>query len=209
MSSSSTRGGGRLIWVALRAMVMFTAVVGVAYTLVVTGIGQLVLPAQARGSLVTGAGGQVAGSALVGQSFTGADGNPLPQYFQSRPSAAGKGYGATSSSGSNWGPENPDLVKAIADRKAQVAAFDGVPQDAVPADAVTASGSGLDPDISPAYAAIQVSRVAAARHLPPAEVRNLVAGHTQDRALGFLGEPTVNVVELNLALDDLQRSPGV
>ena len=201
--NASTPASGRVYWVALRAMVMFTVVVGIAYTLVVTGIGQLVLPAQARGSVVHTADGQVVGSALLGQSFADADGNPLPQYFQSRPSAAGDGYDAAASSGSNWGPENPDLVKAITERKAQVAAFDGVPQDEVPADAVTASGSGLDPDISPAYAAIQVNRVAAARDLPVEEVRALVAAHTQGRSLGFLGEPTVNVVELNLALDGL------
>ena len=199
----ATSTSGRVYWVALRAMVMFTLVVGIAYTLVVTGIGQLVLPAQARGSVVHDASGQVAGSALIGQSFTDADGNPLPQYFQSRPSAAGDGYDAGASSGSNWGPENPDLIQAITDRKAQVATFNGVSQDQVPADAVTASGSGLDPDISPAYAAIQVDRVAQARNLPAEQVRALVSAHTQGRALGYLGDPTVNVVELNLALDGL------
>ncbi len=201
MNASST--GGRVYWVAVRAMVMFTLVVGIAYTLVVTGIGQLVLPAQARGSVVRDSNGQVVGSALIGQSFSDGDGSPLPRYFQSRPSAAGGGYDAGASSGSNWGPENPDLIKAITDRKAQVAAFDGVSQDRVPPDALTASGSGLDPDISPAYAAIQVNRVAAARNLSADEVRSLVAAHTRGRALGFLGEPTVNVVELNLALDGL------
>ena len=113
MKASST-GSGRVYWVALRAMVMFTVVVGVAYTLVITGIGLLVLPAQARGSALRAADGHVAGSALIGQSFMDADGNPLPQYFQPRPSAAGKGYDGASSSGSNLGPENPDLVKAIA-----------------------------------------------------------------------------------------------
>ena len=205
MSGYSSGANGRVYWVAVRTMVVFTLVVGVAYTLVVTGVGQLVLPAQARGSAVTRADGTVAGSALIGQSFTGADGNPLPQYFQSRPSAAGKGYDASSSSGSNWGPENPDLVKAVTDRRAQVAAFDGVSPEQVPPDAVTASGSGLDPDISPAYAAIQVNRVAAARGLPADEVRSLVAAHTQGRPLGFLGEPVVNVVQLNLALDALPR----
>ena len=201
---TSTLAGGRVYWVAVRAMVTFTLVGGVAYTLVVTGIGQLVLPAHAHGSVVRDAAGQVVGSALVGQSFLDADGNPLPQYFQSRPSAAGTGYDAGASSGSNWGPENPDLVAAIAERKAQVAAFDGVDEDQVPADAVTASGSGLDPDISPAYAAIQVERVSRVRGIAPDEVRALVAAHTQGRPLGFLGEPVVNVVELNLALDALQ-----
>ncbi len=194
---------GRVHWVAIRAMAVFTVVVGIGYTLVITGIGQLVLPAQADGSAVKNADGLVVGSSLIGQSFTDADGNPLPQYFQSRPSAAGDGYDAGASSGSNYGPENPDLIQAITDRKAQVAAFDGVGQDQVPPDAVTASGSGLDPDISPAYAAIQVDRVAQARGLPADQVRALVAAHTQGRALGYLGEPTVNVVELNLALDGL------
>ncbi len=203
MNASSTGGSVRVHWVAVRAMVVLTVVVGVGYTLLVTGIGQLVLPAQARGSVVTSAGGQVVGSALIGQSFADAQGAPLPRYFQSRPSAAGKGYDASSSSGTNWGPENPDLITAITERKAQIAAFDGVRENQVPADAVTASGSGLDPDISPAYAAIQVNRVAVARSLPPDEVRSLVAAHTRGRALGFLGEPTVNVVELNLALDRL------
>lgn len=203
MSGSSAGASGRVYGVAVRAMVVLTLVVGVGYTLLVTGVGQLLLPAQARGSAVTRPDGSVVGSALIGQSFTGADGTPLPQYFQSRPSAAGKGYDATASSGSNWGPENPDLVAAVKARKAQVAAFDGVSPSQVPPDAVTASGSGLDPDISPAYAAIQVDRVAAARHLPADEVRALVAAHTQGRPWGFLGEPTVNVVELNLALDRL------
>ena len=203
MSGYSAAASGRVYGVAVRAMVVLTLVVGVGYTLLVTGIGQLLLPAQARGSALTGPDGTVVGSALIGQSFTGADGSPLPQYFQSRPSAAGKGYDATASSGSNWGPENPDLVAAVKARKAQVAAFDGVSPAQVPPDAVTASGSGLDPDISPAYAAIQVDRVAAARHLPADEVRALVAAHTQGRPWGFLGEPTVNVVELNLALDRL------
>ena len=202
MKASST-GSGRVYWVALRAMVVFTVVVGIGYTLVITGIGQLVLPAQARGTLIEGANGRVVGSALIGQSFTDSAGNPLREYFQSRPSAAGKGYDAANSSGTNWGPENPDLIKAITDRKAQIAAFNGVSQDQVPPDAVTASGSGLDPDISPAYAEIQVNRVAQARGLTVAQVRDLVAAHTQARALGFLGEPTVDVVELNLALDRL------
>ena len=194
---------GRVHWVAVRAMVMFTLVVGVAYTLVVTGIGQLVLPGQAGGSVVRDAAGRVVGSALIGQSFSDADGNPLPQYFQPRPSAAGDGYDAGASSGSNWGPENPDLIQAVTDRLDQIAAFNGVGQDQVPPDAVTASGSGLDPDISPAYAAIQVDRVARARSLPADQVRDLVAQHTAGRALGYLGEPTVDVVELNLALDAL------
>lgn len=199
--NSTSRSTGRIIVVALRSMAVFTIGLGVVYTALITLVGQLVLPAQANGSLVRDQAGQVVGSSLIGQSFTDPKGHPLPQYFQSRPSAAGDGYDGTASSGSNLGPENADLVAAIRDRKAAIAAFDGVPESAVPADAVTASGSGLDPDISPAYAAIQVQRVADARHLPADEVRRLVAAHTTGRDLGYLGEPTVDVLQLNLALD--------
>lgn len=199
---SSTRTTVRTHWVAVRAMLIFTAVLGVAYTLVVTGIGQLVLPAQANGSQVT-ADGEVVGSSLIGQSFTDADGNPLPEWFQPRPSAAGDGYDAGASSGSNWGPENADLIAAIEQRKAQVAEFNGVDEADVPADAVTASASGLDPHISPAYALLQVARVAEARGLPVSEVHTLVESRIQARDLGYLGEPTVNVLQLNLALEEL------
>lgn len=202
--NTATRQTARTLWVAIRAMAVFTVLLGIGYTAVITGIGQLALPAQANGSLVTNAEGQVVGSSLIGQGFVDADGNPLPQYFQSRPSAAGNGWDAAASSGSNLGPANPDLVSAIGERRAQIAAFDGVPEDRVPADAVTASGSGLDPHISPEYAAIQVARVAQARHLTADRVRELVAAHTRGRDLGYLGEPTVNVLELNLALDELK-----
>lgn len=201
---TSTRQTVRTHWVALRALLVFTAVLGVAYTLVITGLGQLVLPAQANGSLERDTNGDVVGSSLVGQSFTDADGAPLPGWFQSRPSAAGAGYDAGASSGSNLGPENADLIAAITDRRAQVAEFDGVSETDVPVDAVTASGSGLDPHISPASAQQQVARVAAARHLDEAEVRALVDAHTQGRDLGILGEPTVNVLELNLALAEME-----
>jgi K+-transporting ATPase ATPase C chain len=181
-------------------MLVLTLILGVGYPLVVTGLGRL-LPGRADGSLVTGADGAVVGSALLGQSFTDADGRALPQYFQSRPSAAGDGYDGAASSGSNLGPDNPDLVAAIESRRAAVAALEGVDVAAVPADAVTASGSGLDPQISPAYAELQVPRVARERGLAEAEVRALVAGATTGRALGVLGEPGVDVLELNLALD--------
>jgi K+-transporting ATPase ATPase C chain len=157
---------------------------------------------------VTGSDGKAVGSALVGQSFAApsedGSGAPLPQYFQSRPSAAGTGYDAGASSGSNYGPENSDLITAIKDRRAAIAAFEGVDPAAIPADAVTASGSGLDPHISPAYALLQVDRVARARGLDVQTVRNLVESKIQARDLGFLGEPRVNVLELNLALDALQ-----
>jgi len=199
--NTSSRATGRTVWVAIRAMAVFTIVLGVGYTALVTAIGQLALPAQAAGSLLRDASGEIVGSALIGQSFTGADGAPLPEYFQPRPSAAGDGYDGAASSGSNLGPENADLVAAIAERRAEVAAFEGVDPAEVPADALTASASGLDPHISPAYARIQVERVAAARGWTPGEVRELVAEHTQGRDLGYLGEPVVDVVELNLALD--------
>ena len=200
---STTRTAARTYWVAIRAMLLFTLVLGVGYTLVVTGIGQLVLPAQANGSVVR-SGDEVVGSALIGQSFTDADGNPLPEWFQSRPSAAGDGYDAGASSGSNYGPENEDLIAAIEERKAQAAEFNGVSEAEVPVDAVTASASGLDPHISPQYALLQVPRVAVERGLPEAAVRELVESRIQARDLGYLGEPTVNVLQLNLALADLE-----
>lgn len=190
---------------ALRAMLVATLVLGVGYTLVITGAAQALLPAQANGSLVREPDGQVVGSALVGQSWTDADGAPLPEWFQSRPSAAGDGYDGGASSGSNLGPENEDLVAAIQERRAAIAAFEGVDPATVPADALTASGSGLDPHISPAYARLQVPRVAEARDLPEAEVAALVERRIAGRDLGFLGDPSVNVIELNLALDELAR----
>lgn len=209
---SNLRGTVRLTGVALRAMLVLTLVLGVGYTLVVTGIGQLALPWQSNGSLVDAKGRPVGGwtggdapvgSALIGQSFSDADGNALPQYFQPRPSAAGeKGYDPTSSGGSNLGPNNPDLTDAIAERRAAIAAREHVAESAVPADAVTASGSGLDPQISPAYALLQVDRVAAARGVDPSALRKLVESKIQTRDAGYLGEPRVNVLELNLALDD-------
>ena len=191
--------------VALRALAVFTIVLGIGYTAVITGIGQLALPWQANGSVVRGGDGEVIGSALIGQNATDADGTPLPEYFQPRPSAAGNGYDGGASSGSNWGPENDDLIAAIEERQAAIAAFEDVPVDDIPADALTASASGLDPHISPAYALLQVARVAAARDLPETEVRELVESRIQSRDLGFLGEPRVNVLELNLALDALTR----
>ncbi|GAA5210824.1 potassium-transporting ATPase subunit KdpC [Microbacterium kyungheense] len=203
--STSTRTTVRTAGVALRAMIVFTLVLGVGYTLVVTGIGQLALPWQANGSAVHDSAGDTVGSALIGQSFADAEGNALPDYFQPRPSAAGAGYDAGASSGSNLGPENPDLVSAIEERRAAIAEREGVDPSQVPADAVTASGSGLDPHISPAYALLQVARVAEARGLDASTVRTLVEEHIQQRDLGFLGEPRVNVLKLNLALDELGR----
>ncbi|NEW39180.1 potassium-transporting ATPase subunit C [Nocardia cyriacigeorgica] len=270
---------------ALRALLVLTAITGIAYPLAVFVAGQFPgLNDRADGSLLS-VDGKVVGSSLIGQSFTDADGNALPQYFQSRPSAAGDGYDPMSTSASNLGPE--DIVdteartsllttvcarsKEIGDRERVdgsrpfcteggvgavlsvigprnadgevsapvrvvsvnelcpadpfIATYLGVsvecaepgadysigrivplrgdaPDDpAVPADAVTASGSGLDPHISPAYADIQIARIAATRHLTEPQVRDLIDAHTEGRTLGFLGEPRVNIVELNLALD--------
>ncbi|MFJ4015385.1 potassium-transporting ATPase subunit KdpC [Microbacterium sp. NPDC090014] len=195
---SSSRTVARTTGVAIRAMLVLTLVLGVGYTLVVTGIGQLLLPFQANGSPL----GDDKGSSLIGQSFTDADGDALPEYFQARPSAAGDGYDGAASGGSNLGPENPDLVAAIDERQAAIAEREGVSTDAVPADAVTASGSGLDPHISVAYALLQVPRVAGERDLPAQQVRDLVESRIQGRDLGFLGEERINVAELNLALDE-------
>jgi K+-transporting ATPase ATPase C chain len=190
--------------VALRAMLVFTVLLGVAYTALVTGVGQLVLGGKADGSAVS-LDGETVGSSLIGQSFTDTDGAALPEWFQSRPSAAGDGYDASASSGSNWGPENEDLVAAVEERRAAIAESDGVAPEDVPVDALTASASGLDPHISPEYARLQVERVAAARDLPVADVEALVEEHTQGRDLGYLGEPTVNVLELNTALAETGR----
>ncbi|GAB3406075.1 potassium-transporting ATPase subunit KdpC [Schumannella luteola] len=204
--NTSSRTTARTLGVAVRAMVVFTLLLGVAYTAVVTGIAQLLLPAPANGSLLRSADGSLTGSSLIGQSFTTKKGEPLAQWFQSRPSAAGEtGYDAGASSGSNLGPNSADLEKAVRERRAQVAAFNHVDTADVPVDAVTASGSGLDPHISPAYALLQVERVAAARDLPAATVRALVEKHIQGPDLGFLGQSTVNVLELNSALAELTR----
>ena len=196
--------------VALRAMLVLTLLLGVGYTLALTGIGQLVFPWQANGSQVDAAGERTGGwpggeepvgSALIGQLPAEDD---LSSFFP-RPSAAGDGYDPSSSSGSNLGPTNPELVEAIAARRAEIAVREGVSEDAVPADAVTASGSGLDPDLSLPYALLQVPRVAEARGIAADDVRALVESRVQNRDLGFLGEPRVNVLELNTALDAQDR----
>lgn len=185
---------------AVRALVVLTVLLGVVYPLALTGIAQLIAPGRADGSLVS-RGGRLVGSTLIGQSFTGARGLPDPRYFQSRPSAAGRGYDPTASSASNLGPASAALISAIRERRAAVAAFNGVAPGRVPPDAVTASGSGLDPDISPAYARLQAARVARVRGMPLAVVLRLVRAHQEGRDAGFIGAPTVNVLELNLALD--------
>jgi K+-transporting ATPase ATPase C chain len=192
----------RQSWTALRALLILTVVLGLAYPLLITGIGQLAFNNNANGQLVR-VDGEVVGSAIIGQSFADADGAALPEWFQSRPSAAGAGYDGAASSGSNYGPENEDLIAAIGDRQAAIEELDGAPVEEIPADAVTASSSGLDPHISPEYALLQVPRVAAARGLPELEVRDLVESLVQGRDLGYLGEPTVNVLQLNIALAGL------
>jgi K+-transporting ATPase ATPase C chain len=169
---------------------------------------------QANGSMVK-FHGRVVGSSLLCQEFVDAKGNPLVQYFQPRPSAAvpsptPKGdYGCdpTYSAASNYGPNNPALVTLIKQRLREVASFNHVSTAQVPPDAVTASGSGLDPDISPQYAAIQVNRIAAARHVSPAAIQALVNQYTKGRTLGFLGQPRVNVLNLNIALDEKYPMP--
>lgn len=200
---SSSRTTLRTAGVALRAMAIITVALGIGYPLAITGIGQIAFPAQANGSTLD-VNGTTVGSALIGQSFSDADGNPLPEWFQPRPSAAGDGYDAGVSSGSNLGPENPDLIAAIEERRDQVAEFNGVDPAEVPVDALTASASGLDPHISPEYALLQVARVAEEQGLDEDDVRALVENNVQNRDIGYLGEPTVNVLELNIALDGLK-----
>lgn len=192
----------RQLWTAARAMALLVALLGLAYPLAVTAAGQALFPAQANGSLLEH-DGQTVGSALLGQAYLKSDGSPDPRYFQPRPSAAD--FDALASGGSNAGPNDPELAKQITERRAQVAAFNQVPAAQVPADAVTASFSGLDPDISPDYALLQAKRVAAARSLPPARVQELVHGLTRGPEAGFLGAGRVNVLELNLQLDAMKE----
>lgn len=187
---------------ALAALIMLTLITGVIYPLLVTGFAQLVFPAQANGSLIV-RDGQPRGSALIGQPFND------PRYFWGRLSATGtfpynsfNAESLTASSGSNYGPLNPALHEAIQNRVAALRAADPGNNAPIPVDLVTASASGLDPHISPAAAAYQVVRVAQARGLNESTVRQLVAAHTEGRTLGLFGEPRVNVLELNLALDD-------
>jgi K+-transporting ATPase ATPase C chain len=185
---------------AALAVAVFTILLGVVYPLVTTGIAQVAFGDKADGSLVE-RDGRVVGSSLVGQSFTS------PGYFHPRPSAAGSGYDATASSGSNLGPLNVDFLAAIDERVAAYRAENGLDElVAVPVDAVTASGSGLDPHISIANAELQAARVADARGLELAQVLDLVDASTDGRDLGVLGEPGVNVLLVNLALDDLQAA---
>lgn len=193
----------RQVATSARALLVFTLTLGLGYTALILGVGQLVAPAQANGSLVR-VDGEVRGSSLIGQAFTDAEGAPLREWFQPRPSAAGDGYDGGASSGSNLGPENPDLVALIEERRASIAPFEGVEASSVPADALTASASGLDPHISPEYALLQVPRVAEARRLDEQRVRELVLSMIESRLLGVVGEPRVAVLPLNIALDALE-----
>jgi potassium-transporting ATPase KdpC subunit len=197
-----------------RILLVFTVLCGFVYPLIMTGVSQVLFHNKADGSLVS-YNGHVVGSGLLCQEFVNAKGNPLPQYFQPRPSdavvsGAKNDYGCDPlySSASNLGPTNPVEIQLIEQREKQISAFDHVPISQIPPDAVTASGSGLDPDITPANAYIQVDRIAAARHLPVSEVRNLVTQNITGRTLGFLGEPTVNVLLLNIKLDELPGQSG-
>jgi K+-transporting ATPase ATPase C chain len=182
---------------AIVLTIVLCVITGAIYPAVVTAIAQVVFPRQANGSMITEKG-RVIGSALIGQSFAAAE------YFHGRPSAAGAGYDATASGGTNKGPTDAKLADTlIAQAVDSVVAHDGGVKGQIPSDMVTSSASGLDPDISPANALLQVARVATARAASDSAVRALVASHTKGRQLGVLGEPTVNVLSLNLALDTL------
>ncbi|MFC9240640.1 potassium-transporting ATPase subunit KdpC [Streptomyces decoyicus] len=219
--NNSVRNTARLTGAGLRALLVLTVVCGVIYPLVVTGVAQAAFPGKANGSEVSYQG-KVVGSSLLGQRYDKGqdkDGNPVPdlKFFQPRPSA---GLGSNKTNGvntrydlqvsgaSNLGATNTDLVKAVKERKQWVSETYGVPESKVPADAVTSSGSGLDPDISPEYAQVQTATVAKENHLPTATVEKLVEHHTDGRTLGFMGEPRVNVLELNIALKELVRGAG-
>jgi potassium-transporting ATPase KdpC subunit len=187
----------------LRVLIAAIVICGLAYPLLVTGIAQVTMPWRADGSLITATGAhttdpaQAVGSALLGQLDRGPD---AVKYFYPRPSAAGDGYDPTASYGTNYGPNDPRLLRSIRKAQQKIAAREGVPVSAVPADAVTSSGSGLDPDISPAYAAIQVARVARENGLSVAAVQALVRQNTHGRAAGVLGDPHVNVLRLDIAV---------
>lgn len=178
---------------AIVSMVLFTALLGVAYPLGVTGLAQALFPAQAGGSLIRNASGEIVGSRWIGQNFKD------DAYLRPRPSAAGKdGYDASGSSGSNFGPLNEDLAARI---KTDAEALRAESKAPIPVDAVTTSGSGLDPHVSPANAARQVPRIASTRKAPAAEVQAVIVAHTEGSTFGLLGEPRVNVLAVNLALD--------
>lgn len=218
--NNSVGNTGRVLWAGLRALLVLTLVCGVLYPLAVTGIAQLAFPGKANGSEIEDASGKVVGSALIGQTYhlPLADGEETPapdlRWFQPRPSnglgtnSVNTRYSIILSGATNRSGDNEDLIRWVTDAKAAVVKDNSTaghtvkPSD-VPADAVTSSGSGLDPHISPEYARLQVHRVAERNHLTVAQVDRLVADHTDDRVLGFIGEPRVNVLALNTALKDL------
>jgi K+-transporting ATPase ATPase C chain len=188
---------------AVVAVILSTVVLGLGFPAVMTGIGQLFFSHEANGSLIE-RNGKVVGSELAAQGFT------KPQYFHERPSATAPPYNAGATTFANLGPTNPDLAKAIKERVAAILKLErpynpGLTVHDIPVDAVTTSGSGIDPDISPANARMQSRRVAAVRHVSPDQVDRLIADNTDDRSLGFFGEPGVNVLKLNLALDKAQE----
>jgi K+-transporting ATPase ATPase C chain len=186
------------LWVAVKMTIVLTLVTGILYPVVMVGLAHLFFPTQANGSLIV-RDGKVVGSSILGQNFSSS------RYFHGRPSAAGdKGYDAANSSGSNLGPTNKTLIETVRSRASTLREHEpGINHGQIPVDLVTASGSGLDPEITPAGAEIQVPRVAKARGLTEDAVRSIVQTHTRGRGLGILGEPGVNVLQLNLALDDL------
>ncbi|MFF7716020.1 potassium-transporting ATPase subunit KdpC [Streptomyces sp. NPDC007988] len=209
--NNSVSNTGRLVWAGLRMLLVLTVVTGIVYPLVVTGVAQAVFPDKANGSIVTVDGKEI-GSELIGQNWNLPKKNPDdenevaqpdPKWFQPRPSNSG--YDPLATGSSQLGASDPTLTKTVADTKKAVAVFNGVPESEVPKDAVTGSSSAIDPHISPEYAQIQVKRVAKANGLDDAQVEKLVEDHTEGRTAGFLGEPHVNVLMLNLALKELTK----
>ncbi|MFC8954518.1 potassium-transporting ATPase subunit C [Streptomyces sp. NPDC057101] len=213
MTNNSVATTGRVLWAGLRALLVLTVITGVLYPLAVTAVAQVAFPGKADGSEIEDASGRVVGSALIGQTYL-TDGKPDPRWFQPRPSdglgtnSVNTRYALLLSGATNLSGDSARLIRSVKDAKAAVIRDNSVtghpvrPSD-VPPDAVTSSGSGLDPHISPAYAKLQVHRVAARNHLPVDRVARLVADHTDGRVLGFIGEPRVNVLRLNIALREL------
>lgn len=193
---------------AIVLLILMTAITGIAYPLVITGVAQVAFEDKAGGSLIE-KDGQIVGSELIGQRFVNAEtGETIPGYVRGRPSAAGSGYDAALSSGSNLGPTNPALIDRVSADVEIIRAENGLAEDVeIPIDLVTSSGSGLDPDISPASADLQIARVAQQRGITEDEVRAIVQDNTEGRTLGFLGEPRVNVLNVNLALDEQYPMP--